>query len=555
MPDDTNSTLDELYKRVEDFENKEAELRRLLRDLLDWLGRQEGRLIAKPTKMGSSDSFVTSVPMRWIDQYVSYAKDLPIFKEYISEESRRISINDTTLVYLQQREPDFRRQLPMALYLAMRPHHKFGPLIIVAYKDWVYNSDADEWGPNGRALESSLTYQFIDNSFSIVELDVRNTSYFALDGQHRLMAIKGLKMLLDNGRLEARKEDGTVTNQSITRDEIEQYYVDNSDRLGMKPEQLQSLLEEEIGVEIIPAVQLGETYEEATSRLRNIFVDVNENAKKLQKGEAQLLDENDGFRIAARTIMTKHELFRRGNSVRVNTKRSNVTEYSDDYTTLTAIVDISQHYLEQKKNFSSWKTSILNISALGNLRPEEDEIEEALSVLQEYFDALATLPSHRKMIQGTSIQKLRSREKQGEEEGGQDNILFWPIAQVALAKAISYLQEENNLEIIKTMTTIGNYEDKGYLKLRSKFNPWFGVLCDPVSERLRTAKSYQGLCEEMFRYLLGGGMDDLERENLRYKFFQARQIGAEANNEQMAYNLSGKLTEYNDDFQLPNPWH
>ena len=555
MSDDTNSTPRGLDDQIEDLTQVENKRRRTLRNLLEWVGSLKGKLIAKPTKMGSSESFITSVSVNWIDQYVSYAKDLPIFKEYISEESRRISINDTTLVYLQQREPDFRRQLPMALYLAMRPHHKFGPLIIVAYKDWVYNRDANEWGPDGRAMESSLTYQFLDNSFSIVELDVRNTSYFALDGQHRLMAIKGLKMLLDNGRLEARREDGTITNKSITRDEIEQYYVDNSDSLGIKPEQLQSLLNEEIGVEIIPAVQSGETYEEATSRLRNIFVDVNENAKPLQKGETELLDENNGFRIAARTIMTKHELFRRGTSVRVNTKAPNVTEYSDDYTSLSAIVEISEHYLRQKKNFSSWKTPILDTPALGYLRPEDDEIEKALSVLQEYFDALATLPSHRKMIQGTSIKQLRSREKQGEEGGGQDNILFWPIAQVALAKAISYLQEESNLDIGKTMTTIGKYEDKGYLKLRSKFNPWFGVLCDPVSERLRIAKSHQGLCEEMFKYLLGGGIDDPEREELRFKFFKARQIGAEVNNEQRAYNLSGMLTEFNDDFQLPNPWH
>lgn len=554
MSNDTNSTLGGLDDQIEDFAAAQKKRRRLLRDLLDWVGGQEGKLIAKPTRMGSSDSFVTSVSMRWIASEVYYAKDLPIFKEYKSEESGQISINSTTLAYLQQRKPDYRRQLPMALYLAMRPDHKFGPLIIVAYKDWVYDSDADEWGPDGRAMDSSLTYQSLDNSFKVVELDVRNTSYFALDGQHRLMAIQGLKSLLEYGRLEARKEDGTPTKVAKTRDEIEQYYVENSDRLGMKPERLQSLLNEEIGVEIIPAVQEGETYEEATSRLRNIFVDVNENAKRLEKGELTLLDENSGFRIVARTIMTTHELFKLGDSVRVNTKTTNVTENSSDYTSLQAIVEISRCYLAQKEDFSSWDLPMLDTRELGYLRPEDDEIEKALIELSEYFDALKTLPSHRKMIQGTPIKSLRSRGKQEDEENGQDNILFWPISQVALAKAIASLQEEQKIDINKIMNTIGRYEENGSLKLRSKFNPWFGVLCDPVGERLRTAKGYQDLCEDMLKYLLGGGMIDHAREELRKKFFQARQIGAEEDKERRAYNLSGKLTEYNDEFQLPNPW-
>ena len=547
MSNDENSSHSDLDTEIEDLVESEIKRRRVLRGLLEWLGRQEGSLIATPTKMGSSESFIASVPMKWIDSNVRYARDLPVFKDYISKESRQISINDTTLVYLQQREPDFRRQLPMTLYLTMRPHHKFGPLIIVAYKDWVYNGDADEWGPDGRAMEASLTYESLDNSVSIVELDVRNTLYFALDGQHRLMAIKGLKSLLDDGRLDAKKQDGTVTRKSITKDEIAQYYTDNMERLGINPESLQSLLDEQIGVEIIPAVQSGETYEEATSRLRNIFVDVNENAKRLEKGEITLLDENDGFRIVARTIMIKHELFIKGQSVRVNTKTTNVSENSDDYTSLHAIVDISISYLEQKQGFKEWKFPILDTPELGYLRPEDEEIAQAIEKLSEYFDALKTLPSHRDMIQGTPIHEIRSR-------GGQDNILFWPIVQVALAKAIAALQEDHHLNITDIIDTIARYEESGQLRLTSKANPWFGVLCDPISERLRTAKWYRDLCESMFKYLLGGGLRNPDREALREKFFQARQIGAEDEKEPKAYNLLGQLTEYNDNFQLPNPW-
>ena len=71
-------------------------------------------------------------------------------------------------------------------------------------------------------------------------------------------------------------------------------------------------MDEVMGIEIIPAVQSRETFRESVSRLRNVFVDVNENAKRLEKGELTLLDENDAFRIVARTVMTKHPLFKGG---------------------------------------------------------------------------------------------------------------------------------------------------------------------------------------------------------------------------------------------------
>ena len=422
-----NDEAREQERVATEYMRKEGERRRALRGLLDWQQEKENHRIALPVRMGSSTSYLISVSLRWIVSNVSFARRLPIFKEHLRPRSHEISINDTTIVNLQQREPDFRRQLPMAIYLATREHHKFPPLFLVAYQNWAYDRESNKWGPDGCALESSLNVKPLDSRSALVDLDITNTSYFALDGQHRLMAIKGLQELLD-GHLNAKKKDGSpLSRQSVSRDEVEIHNIASepwSER-GMSP--LQDILDEVMGVEILPAVQTNDTYEKAVSRLRNIFVDVNENAKRLEKGEMSLLDENDGFRIVARTLMVRHPIFKKDQELRVDTKRNQLAEKSEDYTTLTTIVRIATEYLGH--DFERWKKPIFGVKVAGVERPEDDEIEKGLTKLAVYFTALATLPSHARMMKGTPVSVLRKPD-------GEDNILFRPIAQVALAPGL-----------------------------------------------------------------------------------------------------------------------
>ena len=270
----------------------------------------------------------------------------------------------------------------------------------MAYQDWVYDEGHDNWGPDGRAMKASLNVERLDTRSWVVDLDSATTSYFALDGQHRLMAIKGLKELLDNGRIGPKKRDGSpISGKDVTREEIEGYYEER----GLDFNRLQDAMNEAMGVDIIPAVQNRETFREAVSRLRNVFVDVNENAKRLEKGELTLLEENDGFRIVARTVMTKHKLFKGplGSPLNVDTKGNQISERSESYTTLNALVSITREYLGAKPEFRTGRIPFLTCkvpAGVGLLRPTDDEIEKGLAAMTMYFDALSKLPSHRSMV-------------------------------------------------------------------------------------------------------------------------------------------------------------
>ncbi len=546
--------VDEVRQTSEELLEREINYKEALRLLLDWQRDREGHHIALPTRMGTSKSYLVSVSLGWIAANVYFARDLPIFKAHQRKDSKAININDLTAEYLQQRAPDYTRQLPMAMYLATREHHKFPPLLLVAYQEWVYDEAHDMWDSHGRARANSLNVENLDTKACVVDLDVVNTQYFALDGQHRLMAIKGLKDLLDNGRLSSKKKDGTtIAGKDVTRDEIEGYFEER----GLAFNKLQGAMEEVMGVEIIPAVQDRETFRESVSRLRNVFVDVNENAKRLEKGELTLLEENDAFRIVARTVMTKHPLFKgKPHELNVDTKSNQISEKSQNYTILNALVSIARAYLGEKSEFIEWKDTVLDLRgrrSIGLLRPTDDEIEKGLAQLFMYFSALSTLPSHQSMILYFSSDAKEGKSPAELRSGNGGNILFRPIAQTALARTTARLQRDKGVDLKNLMATLAIREESGELDLTNRKAPWFGVLCDPVFEKVRRQKKYEDLCVEMMTYLLGGGFDDEQRLNkLRKDFFEAR-IGGEDSGEPMARNLSDEL-KTEAEFSLPDPW-
>lgn len=547
--------MDRIQQVSEELLDREYQQNEALRLLLDWKQGAEDHHVAAAARMGTSQSYLASVSLGWIAANVYFAHDLPIFKEHQRGDSRHIDINDVTATYLQQRQPDFRRQQPMAMYLATRRHHKFPPLLLVAYQDWVYDPGHDRWDPHGRAMEHSLRVRGLDTDAHLVDLDVATTTYFALDGQHRLMAIKGLKELLDNGRLGSKKQDGVaVRGRDVTREEVE-YYLEER---GLDPHKLQGAMNETVGVEIIPAVQNGETFKQAVARLRNVFVDVNENARRLGKGELALLDENDGFRIVARTIMTKHSLFKgHGGELNVDTKKSQLSEQSRDYTLLNTLVSIAHSYLRGRAGFERWGNTVLGLTgarSVGPLRPHDDEIGKGLSELSDYFDALSGLPSHESMILHFSSGGKEGKSPAELRTAPESNILFRPIAQVALAHALAKLWSEKGVELNDAVECLARHERTGDLNLARKSAPWFGVLCDPADEKMRRKKEFEYLCAELMTYLLGGGFgqDEARREKLLDRFFEARRILTDSE-EEVALDMKGR-PRTKQEFSLPDPW-
>ncbi len=555
-----NENLD---KFLQENEEQEERARHAFTQLLDRQREKAGRLFALRAEMGVTKSYITSVPFSWVRDNILFAAALPLFEGNSDKDSKKVAINEGTVELLQQREPDWRRQRPMSVYLAERDNHKFPPMLVVCYQKWAYQErdESDNWGIDGKALKDSIPATMLDSNGCFFDIRDNGTSYYALDGQHRLMAIKGLADLIDKERIYSLGKNGKPGKSEITLGAVVDSIIerrckqgdDNLDRTKIHSE-VRERMKETIGLEIIPAVQKGETREEAVRRLRQIFVDVNEQAKPPSKGDNIMLDNSNGFRIVARQVMVAHNLLKDKTAV----MQRQLAESSPLYTTLQELAAVAEKYLRQT-GFLDWKIPTLDVREFGSIRPSEDEIEEGKLALMEYFNALATLPSHMRFMRAKeeNRHKLRETVEAGDPEPMLvDNILFRPIAQSALAEAMGEILSESETpknqykqKLDSIVKELSKRELEGMLQLRNRKSPWFGVLCDAVDENMRRGGKYQNLCQKMFVYLLHGKNDE-ENAALRKEFADARVTDPD-NNKGIASNGD---TVPLDEIQLPNPW-
>lgn len=505
-----------------------TENHQVLSVLLDQLLGKKDQILVQQTKMGNVAAYVGSVTLEWFANRVKFASTLPILQNKYNPETENIEIDADSIDEVQQRPLDWSRQAPLVQYLAARKNHKFPPVLVVINQPWVDNAKADEWDSEGCAKKATTNFIPLDKNGTVGLLNVaeENVSIYALDGQHRLMGVQGLLELLKTGKLRRFKKDKTPNDSYITLDEL----IDSSQ---IDADYLQNLPQEKIGIEFICAVNAGETYTEAKQRVRSIFVHVNLMAAPLTKGQLTQLNEDDGFAIVARKIAVTHPLLadKENRKPRINWNSATVAKNSTVLTTLQALQDMSTKYLGQK--FLHWQPLE---KGLISMRPEYEELQEGIADFTELFDYLASLPSYKILDhEDTPVLRRFSFEK----GGGEGNILFRPVAQVALAQALGILVFKKGLSLETIFKKLRKFDRQGgFSEMEFPHSVWYGVLYDPNKKRVQVAG--KELAVKLLVYILGGMKDQMEVAQLRKALADARTM------EDHSIGFDGKLVDQQD---------
>ncbi len=249
-------------------------------EVFDAIRETPNRMLTILTGMGTSRSYLTSASLRWVAENVGHTQDLPVWKGMegdFGEVASYEGVEDD----LRQCAPDWSRQLPMVRHLATHAHHRFSPIVVAAWKSWVNDPVSHVW-VDGTAMEDSVTGVALDSKASYANLSHKITRFYVLDGQHRLMAIQGFQELLKNQRLDGKTPEGaTLADTGITLAEVARERDPHRPLhlLGKEVPELSSLMDELIGVEIVPAVIQGESFQAAVQRLRSILVHSNRAAR------------------------------------------------------------------------------------------------------------------------------------------------------------------------------------------------------------------------------------------------------------------------------------
>jgi hypothetical protein len=539
------------------LQEQQKKIEEAWRNMLDEKLKQD-KLFVQRSKMGKSPIYQTNASLRWINNNVLLFTELPLFKTKLDKKGHFV-IDEEIVSELAQRAPRWDRQPALTHYLLRHKNRMFPSIVCIVSQPWVEDADAPEWDENGRATVSSIPIENLDSMGRIALVDFREGVYiYVIDGQHRLLGVKGVFELFQNGKLLYKKANGDpIANKFDTLEDIEKKYrIDHSALARL-------IDEEQIGIQFIPAVLKGETHEEARIRTRSIFVHINKTAVTPTPGEQVLLDEEDGFAIISRKVGLSHKLFIRENAGdRINWRNTSLPVGSHWITTGSTIRDMSELLLGQTYPFSGWEGHNKKEIAM---RPDDDELAQGRQQLEDFLTRLCDLPIIKSFLSGTDIDMLREftdqykkRKKDKTVGEPQGHFLLRPSNQLILADAIGRICYDIDpnigeplMSLDKAFEKLIKMDEAGvFSKVFESSSVWYGITYNFSQKKMILTSRATG--SKLLRYLLGALPNPEEQKQLLNEFRRARTVIDENENEK-AVNFKGETVSPSE-IQLPTPF-
>ena len=506
------SDTDQTMSDIDELEVQEQRKKRALAALLDENLKKDGHYAALKSEMGyaNQEGSETLVPsysvvhtLRYIGNkaHMKMGSEMPFMKTHIDHKTGRVIIDANNVDFIAQRAPDWTEQPKLTGYLLHDKNRKFSTILSVVSPAWIDDPKHENWGPDERAIKSSIEFIPLDSEGNIGLIRLNNTDAFALDGQHRVMGIRGI-LDLNDGRLEIRRQDGSATGKEFTKD---QFLEDHNSDIT----KLQNLFEEKMSVEYLPAVIKGETAIEARRRLRSIFATINSYARKVASGEAITLDENDGFAIIARKSGINHRLFA-GDKNTVNWKSTTISDRSANITTIQALKDMVTLYIEEAHGEISDSLKP-KIKRSVPIRPSDEMLGKVEVIFNSLLDKVYELDVFRRINSGDNIVHVRNfwSKLNVNYEG---HLLLRPIGQTILSRAVGKIIKKGKMSLDKIFTKLNQLDTDNGFRQQDHSNLWYKVTFDPFG-RGRMITSNQTLAADLLVYLIEGA-ERIEREEL-----------------------------------------
>ena len=356
---------------------------------------------ALQAKMGDWTYYIVKMTMREVAKEVEFARDVH---------------EDYTLSDAIQRELKSKRVTDFIVpYLKRRPDRFFSAIVIAAFGGSPKFIGVDITRDEKFELIAS---QNIGEAFGVLTFDGRQ-KYYALDGQHRLAAIK---MLLDRSDPISDGAPDTFPDEEIS---------------------------------VIVVLNRDKSVEEFRESYRRLFSSLNRYAKSTDPDTNIIMDEDDSFAILTRRLISEHEFFRapgkQKESFRVKTKGKPLNTKDGHFTSLQTLYAMNETLLNaswrENDGWGSGEVKEKKIAQFKLFAPDDEYLESLYDELVLYWDGiLGEIPELR-----NEPLKMRVHDVRGEQEGEvTDHLLFWPIGQELLATVVRRLLDRRLGESART---------------------------------------------------------------------------------------------------------
>ena len=335
----------------------------------------------------------------------------------------------------------------------------------------------------------------IEESFGVLRFSGAQT-YYALDGQHRLKAIKTL--LQPDDESERIEPPANFENEEIS---------------------------------VLMVIRPPESAEEDwLMSYRRLFSSLNRYAKPTDADTNIIMDEDDIFAILTRRLIASHDFFKAPgkhlDSLRVQTRGAALKEGTSFFTTLRQLYAMNEQLLATPaREAQGWGPGpvaerVDDPKRFKRFRPPEDYIDAMADELNVYWNALvAIIPDL-----GLDPAAAKNHQSAGLDREVADNALFWPIGQEVMISAARALLNQR----LETPESPTREQAEAALSplAKVKWNlhdaPWRGLLLVPAtskrkwSMRSESRKPAVETAKRLLRWLIGYyQLEAKEEETLR----------------------------------------
>lgn len=428
-------------------------------------------------QMGSWNYYAIRMNMRELKENVGFASQ--VYEDRTLDEAIQRALNER------------RVKKDIVTYLKRQPDRFFSSIVIAALHG----------NPSFYSVEITDDERFtvfrgdkrLNEAFGILTFD-GSQDYYALDGQHRLAAIKTL--------LDPSDELSEGAPENFANDEVSVIVV-------------------------VPSSEEGA--ENFMRRYRRLFSNLNRYAKAMDQATNIIMDEDDVFAIVTRRLITDHEFFaspgRQKESRRIKTEKGkNLRESESYFTSIETFYEMNKDLLSSRSRKNrGWgpQPDSEKLEEFLRFRPDDAVIDSLFAELKVYWDALlGEIPDLRK---DPSTMRMHSLSAEEEEEGASDHLLFWPIGQEMLAQLVRDVldrrladpdapDEEGVQRALKGL---------GHLEWRLHHAPWryFLLTQDAGTERWRMRSEDRAeavrVARRILMWILGDELDEDDVEDLK----------------------------------------
>ena len=408
-------------------------------------------------RMGSWTYYIIRMTMREAAESVRFAAEV---------------WNDRTLDEAIQRVLDEGRVKKEIVQYLTRQEHRFFSSIVVAALD-----GNPQWMPlevsDIPSMQLFSNYEPLSDTFGVLRFDGRQ-KYYALDGQHRLSAIKAL-----------------IDRRSDTWRKAPQGFAD-----------------EEISVIVVVPAE-GESPDAFLERYRRLFGNLNRYAKPMDAVTNIIMDEDDVFAIVTRRLITEHPFFmaqvdKQSDSPRIKTRKGKNLKPGDPFfTSLETLYAMNTRLLASRaRKNDEWS----DLKMFKRFRPDDDKIDSLYDELVGYWNVLT------EVLPQLDADPPTMRRHDSE---GSDSALFWPIGQELMAElARDLLDDGASRDLSKP---VENLKPLSKLSWELHSAPWRNLVLIPKGDSWRIRNEDRRLSVALVKEILWFqvGLNTLLEEGLR----------------------------------------